>query len=1023
MLVLDVGALSAAFDEVLAPHHADRQCGAWLCLRLGASGQPGSAGDVRVRAVNSPLLRRAPRRHTADRLWLALLVTTFALVSAAAASSPLVVEAAQNASVRRVISASSDAAAVRQQPVVRITGGRDAPVEGSDPRDELEAVPGLGPPKVLGISFGDELVSSGEQWRSTLGPAVEGPEPLDRRLAAVDDPARLLVPSAAFPRSGEDGGDAGDGGDGGVWVDETAATALMVAAGDEVRVDVSTRDSTGSVLLPVAGVYALDRAGTRPADAPGTTTWRDLAGRLPQSTGFGDAQPPLLTDVATLQGAVGPLGEQVLWSVEAGLDPATPNLRDMVATSRAAQELPRRLPPLSDVEGPVGRYLVTSGIPGLQELSTSIASTAVARTRGVAWSALALAGLAVLVVTVVDDARRRQERRLEAALGLHPLQVGGLRMLEVMPPALLGGAVGVGLAWGVVAAWGPEGPITGTGVVAAVLDGATVVAVALLLVGAVSAVSAWSTGRLTTEGGPDGRQAASRRLPWRAALVAGAVATVVGVLTGGGAGSGLEVVAPLLVAASCGALFTAVTKAVLRRRLARGAGAVQQRALGAGASRGLSPREASSVLALRRLVAPGQGQDAVVVLLTAGLAMAGFVALADRSLSASVESKSAVLAGAASVVDIPSGQALALAPDAVPRPTVDNEFPFDGQGRPFDLDLPAATDVPVPEGDTLVWFDRAAVDGGQQVPVYVLDSDTAGSALEFGEGSGALVQARQALDLLSEEAAARAPGTGADPLPPVILVGERRGTAVGDTVEILGTYSRIRVQVVGAVPVFPGQGSVTSLLVADTDTYLPALQLDDPRYRPDGRGSSLVLQAEYWSSRGAADVASRIRDSGLVVEEVQTAANRRLQPEFVAAELVQGYQLAVAALLVVVAVVGLSVRADRSADRALPAAVVLRRTALGRHGVRRALALEQGGLVLLAVAAAALALVVLVPLTPALLDPAPRLRPGLDVALQPRLLGALVILVTGLVPFAVAVTTTSARLGAAREAVVLRDDR
>jgi hypothetical protein len=307
--------------------------------------------------------------------------------------------------------------------------------------------------------------------------------------------------------------------------------------------------------------------------------------------------------------------------------------------------------------------------------------------------------------------------------------------------------------------------------------------------------------------------------------------------------------------------------------------------------------------------------------------------------------------------------------------------------------------------------------------VYLLDTDTAGSVLDFGDGSGALVQAEQALEHLARLAAGRGPRDGDDPLPPVVLVGERRGLSVGDTVELRGTYSLISVEIVGAVPVFPGQGAVRSMLVADTDTYLPALQADDPRYVPDGSQSPLVLQAQYWSSRPASDVAARIRDAGLEVDEVETAANRRLQPGFVAAELVQDYQLAVAALLVVVAVVGLSVRADRGADTALPAAVVLRRTRLGRSGVRRALVIEQVGLVVMSVLAAAVALLLLRPLTRALVDPAPGLPPGLDVAAWPQVLALLVVLGTAVVPLVVAAGTAGLRLRRAREEVVLRDDR
>jgi hypothetical protein len=180
--------------------------------------------------VVSPLLRRAPVRHVADRLWLSLLLVTFVLVSSAAASAPLVVESAQNAAVRRVLAttATADAAAVRQQPLLRITGGREAPVEGSRARQAMEEVPGLAPARILGVSFGDELTPAGSSWRSLVAPALGGVEPVDRRLAAVDDPAAVLVPAPGSP--------AGTAAPGGVWLDEAAATDLGVRPGDQVSI-------------------------------------------------------------------------------------------------------------------------------------------------------------------------------------------------------------------------------------------------------------------------------------------------------------------------------------------------------------------------------------------------------------------------------------------------------------------------------------------------------------------------------------------------------------------------------------------------------------------------------------------------------------------------------------------------------------------------------------------------------------------------------------------------------------------
>ena len=562
------------------------------------------------------------------------------------------------------------------------------------------------------------------------------------------------------------------------------------------------------------------------------------------------------------------------------------------------------------MSGPVGRFIVASGVPGLQELSTGIATTAVARTRGVAWSALGLAGLAVLVVTVVDDARRRQERRLEAALGLHPLQVGGLRVLEVAtargprrgprPRPRLGGGHRVG-------ARRPDHPgragrgragrgDRGRGGPAAGRRG-------------LGACRPGSTGRLTVTSGLVAAPGAGRR-----AAVAGGPAGRRGRhgdrgphrdgrrrRAGGGGpaargrqhrgGPGRRCSRPCCAAAS---------------RAGPG-----HRPAGAGrhgdTASPLSPRRAGGVLALRRLAAPGDGQDAVVVLLSAGLAMAGFVALADRSLASSVESKSAVLAGAATAVELPDGEVTVLDPDApAPPRRRRSSSPTTRRGgrstwtstRPGTPRCRTGTRSCGSTAPTWTAASRSRCTCWTRRPRPTCSTSARAAARSSR-------RARRSTDL-AEVAAARGPRAGEDPLPPVLVVGERRGISVGDVVEARGTVSLIRLEVVGAAPLFPGQGAFRSMLVADTDTYLGALHLDDPRYVPDGTavpdhaaGRVLVLPARR--GRGRPPPRSRgARRGG------PDRGDRRLQPGFVAAELVQDYQLAVAALLVVVAVVGLS---------------------------------------------------------------------------------------------------------------------
>ncbi|WP_380168109.1 hypothetical protein [Jannaschia sp. R86511] len=972
----------------------------------------------------SPLLLRAPRRWRADRLWSALVAGALLLLVASTAAVPMVTEAAQNAAVVRVLETVPEGSSAAVAPVVRITGG-GPPLPGSPTRRLLEEAPGLAEPELFGASFGAEVSSDARRWRSEV--SVPGQAPVEARLVAVDDPAAELV---AVGGQGETPR--------GVWVDEVTATTLGVVADDQVTVSLTIpgEQAPTRTRLPVAGVYEV-RTGNRPVDRDGSSFWDRRGAALPLSTDLIGRRPPvLITSASTLASAAIPLDEVVLWSVEASLADDGTTLREVRGAADVVQGLGRDLPPQVGSAGLLPEYEVVSGLPAIADRAEGIALASVERTRAAAWSGIALAGLATLLVAVAGEARRRRERELETGLGLHPAGVGGLRVVELLPVAVVAVGLGTGLAWVGVRVAGPDGAVSGQGVRAALLDGAIAAAGALLLVGVIGATWAWVTARSARD---PGRSSVSRRLPWRTVLLVATAAGVLG-LPGRTETGGADVVVPILVAASAGAVAVSVLKPVLRRRVARS----RRRTPAHG---GLPVGRAVDALVLRRLAAAPVGHDLVVVLVAAGLGTVGFVAVADRGVQEAVRDKSAVLAGAETAVRLDGPVGPRLDPEAVALPRLPDGYDSDALRQDPDSvqvfhnlpDLPPARDLRTAPGSTVVWSDAVRVDSQRPVRLLVLDPGTADGALAWGPSDGALAPARVALETLR----AAAEDHVSDPPPPVVpprdealgvpapvpvvIAGDPLGTRVGEVSRLRSEIRKqLAVRPVAHVPAFPGQGTEQTLVIADSETYLPLLQLNDPRYEaPEGEPelARLDLQGTYLSRDDPAAVAETLAAADVPLLQLQGLAEEGVRPAFVATALVREYQLALAVALVLIGVVGLAVQADRAADRSLTAAVVLRRTPLGGRGIRRALVLEQAALVGVATAAALVSVLLLVPIMGQLLDPDPALLPGLLVRPESVLTGTVAVLVTGLVPLAVAAGTTRLRLRQVKEEVLLRDDR
>jgi hypothetical protein len=151
---------------------------------------------------------------------------------------------------------------------------------------------------------------------------------------------------------------------------------------------------------------------------------------------------------------------------------------------------------------------------------------------------------------------------------------------------------------------------------------------------------------------------------------------------------------------------------------------------------------------------------------------------------------------------------------------------------------------------------------------------------------------------------------------------------------------------------------------------------------------------------------------------LDTAAQARLLPTFVAVDRAQDYQLALGSSLALLAVVAMAMLADRAASRGRATDFLLARVGLRRAGVRAARALEAAYLSIVALLGALVGVAVLLPLGPRLLDFDPSLAPGLELRLSWPSVG--IVATVAVVAAIVASVVGAARSASGSEEVALR---
>jgi putative ABC transport system permease protein len=309
----------------------------------------------------------------------------------------------------------------------------------------------------------------------------------------------------------------------GVWISDRAAEPTGLAQGDRARL------AGTQVEVPIAGVYR-DVSGPLPDDYWCSHT--DLL--IPEATG-GDLPPPVvLMDHATLLDLNRQLGIPIAsggWEAPLGRDLTLAKAEELVTELSCVQEsaprlswcegieiddgnytarVPRELTPM----GPTGQTLppvlvddqvlelgdadefvtrrLGSALPFLTDRSRAIQSSVgggIVPVAGIA--ALAGVGLVSAAASLWFD-RRRRELTLLTVRGVSPAALGLKAVLELVVALIVGGAAGLGLAYGLVAWLGPSSLLEPAAVVRAAVLTAAAVLVAALTVATVVAFRARS---------------------------------------------------------------------------------------------------------------------------------------------------------------------------------------------------------------------------------------------------------------------------------------------------------------------------------------------------------------------------------------------------------------------------------------------------------------------------------------------------------------------------------------------------
>ncbi|MBS2936515.1 hypothetical protein KDN32_02025 [Nocardioides sp. J2M5] len=884
--------------------------------------------------AGTPLWRAAPGRLLRDPAGLSLMVVILAVVGLTAAAGPLHDEAVGDGALRTVLAAVPDRAPANQRAVVRLNAavGPGVPVWDAAVAD-LDAIPGLGPPRVTAQSISPELHPRllygpvGPQLRTARGRAAV-------RLFAVADPASAVVPTGGAAPTGD-----------GLWLPAPVAAELGVAAGDEVRVRVAgIDDAPKAVAVPVAGTYEVAGDGRTPVSPAGSRLWRELADEgFPTDSDLETLRAHLaVADLDTVGALATAIGDDLLWSAQLAPVADRPRLAPMRTTAQEVRDVRQVLAGRRDLDD-----LPASVRPGLasgiEQVVGDADELAAATRRGTAVTTragLALALVLVLAATGLALARRRREVALAAGTGRHPASTGLLHAVELLPAAVVGGLAGWWLARRLVGLAVPGIVPSAAAIRESAVWAVGAVAAGLVVAAGGAAVVAWSGARRLSGHPP-------ARAPWRVVLVVAAAAATTGLLTRPAATSDplgpLDLLVPSLVVAAVVAVGTRVAYALLRTRAGRGRRPGRT---------GLAPW-----LARRRLGAPDAARELTTTVAATGLGLLVFSVAALASLDDTLADRAAVAVGADTVHRVPASWV--LDPDA-PVQAEPGEL-----GRPPDPDdVPDARVPPLPDGLSTVWRTRPVVGTtGLRLEVMAIDPDSLVDAADWGAPGGPVDDSRALLPDLASDGG---------PVP-ALLVGDvgSLDVEVGSVLTLDTRFFPVIVQVVAAPDAFPGVGAGPATLVVDAGAFLGEGGNDDPRLRPSPQAQFVdtrEFRTDLWAAPGT-DPLAVLSAAEVEPDLVGSVDQARAAPAWVAATESRRYQVGLGALLGLLGVAAVALGAVRAARRAPAADRVLALVGARAGAPARARVLEVVVVVAVCLAVAVVAVLAVRPLGPVLLEP------------------------------------------------------
>lgn len=879
-----------------------------------------------------PLWRAAPLRLIRSPAWLALLVLTTALLTAAWVAVPLLERLAADAALQEEVDAAAQRVVADQAPVVRSSINGVVPADADAAlRDILDELPGLSTPTVTAVTL------SGPADSRRPRPVIEADGQVTNAALHYRDGA-IDALEAAFPEHR----------DAGVWIPDDVAERLGLTVGDAVQVGLDFPDGADErtrARTRVAGVYPTAELSRLPATGD-RDTWATERGDLPGDPARpGQGLPLLIADRDTFDSLALAIEMRPMWLADQRLvQNPTPEQASTAAaavlelTSAAAQQGTDVARITAEVLPTPVRMAVGSGIPDIVERATGTARLTGRQAGQTAWAGVALGLVSVATASVLLQRSRRVEGELMTGLGIKPGSVAVLAGLEAALPVLLGLAIGAVAAGIAMASIGPPGRY-GPDVIADVARHALPAGAAALVLVTLAAglTAAW---RMYI-----GRRAESvaTKVPWEAMLIAAAVVAILALPDQNrqtGTAGLLALALPALVAAAIAVVWLRALDLVAGLWFRRGGGA---------SPRGWLSR--SVRLAGRR--ARGAGTERLVVTLTlaVGGAMLLYALAVERGLDHGIEDKVATAVGARTEV------------------LLDDQWVLD---RPDDggaFELPPAEIA----GATPVWRGVVTLppEFGQHRLVAVDSSSFAdvadwGSARMRSAGTSALAALTGEADV------------------PIVPVGD--GTVAAKDVGFMSSYLswEVVVRPLDRLEAFPGtQVSSQNAVVADASVLFNQILerngnvgIED-ELEAEGvmQVSAAVFERWLWSSRPAEEVVDELAALGIDPLEVVTRDEFAADADLLSAGWVLDLVTALGAGAALLAGGVLLLFAVRRADRDRVAELMLARMGSTDGELRVTRAIELAFVALRALSAALLAAGGLALLGPGVLDPAPRLPP------------------------------------------------